>query len=74
MDIDELMMASSSPAIEEEVVSAAEDKCDYFTSLSIENHMIITACVKRIMYKIIADCHYDKFVSIINHTVITVYV
>ena len=68
------MMAQSPPAIEEEVVNAAEDECSHFTSLSIENHMIITACVKRIIYKIIADCHYDKFVSIINHTVITVYV
>ena len=74
IDIDEFMMALSPPAIEEEVVNAAEDECRHFTSLSIENHMIIMACVKRIIDKIIADCHCNKFVSIINHTVITVYV
>ena len=49
--IDELMMASSPPAIEEEVVNAAEDECRHFTSLSIENHMIIMTCVKRITDK-----------------------
>ena len=37
--IDELTMASSPPAIEEEVVNAAEDESSHF--LSIENHMII---------------------------------
>ena len=74
IDIDELMMASSPPAIEEEVVNAAEDGCGHFTSLSIVNHMIITACVKRIIYKIITDYRYNKIVSIINHTVITMYV
>ena len=65
-------MASSPPAIE--VVNAAEDECDHSSSLSIENHMIIMACVKRIIYKMITVCHYDKSVSTINHTVITVYV
>ena len=59
IDIDELMMASSPPAIEEEVVNAAEDGCGHFTSVSIVNHMIITACVKRIIYKFIADCCYN---------------
>ena len=68
------MMAQSPPAIEEEVVNAAEDECSHFTSLSIENHMIIMACVERIIYIIIADCHHNKLVSIINHTIITVYV
>ena len=36
MDIDELMMASLSPAIEEEVVSAAKDECSHFSYLSTE--------------------------------------
>ena len=72
IDIDKLMVASSPPVIE--VVNAAEDECDHFSSLSIENYMIIMACVKRIIYKIIADCHFNKFASIINHTVIIVYV
>ena len=66
-------MASSPPAIEEEVVNAAEDGCGHFSFLSIVNHMIITACVKRTVYKSIADCCYNKFVFIINHTVITIY-
>ena len=57
IDIDELMMASSPLAIEEEVVNAAEDGCGHFTSFSIVNRMIITACVKRIIYKIVTDCH-----------------
>ena len=74
IDINELMMASSPPTIEEEVVNAAEDECGHFTSLSIINHMIIMACVKRIIDKIIADCRCNKFVSIMNHTVITAYV
>ena len=65
------MMASLPPAIEEEAVSAAEDEYGHFTSLSIKNHMIIIACVKRIIDKIIADCRCNKFVSIMNHTVIT---
>ena len=68
------MMASSPPAIEEEVVNAAEDECGHFTSLSIENHMIIMACINKIITKIIADCHCNIFVSIMNHTVITAYV
>ena len=41
IDIDELMMASPPPTLQEEVVNAAEDECGHFTSLSIENHMII---------------------------------
>ena len=53
IDIDKFTVASSPPAIE--VVNAAEDGCGHFTSLSIVNHMIITACVKRIIYKIITD-------------------
>ena len=68
------MMAPSPPAIEEEVVNAAEDECGHFTSLSIKNHMIIMACIKRIIDKIIADCRCNIFVSIMNHTVITAYV
>ena len=55
------------------MVNAAEDRYGHFSFLSIVNHMIITACVKRIIYKMIVDCRYNKFVSIINHTVITMY-
>ena len=51
IDIDEFMMASSPPAIEEEVVNAAEDECGHFTSISIANHMIIMACVKKPLIK-----------------------
>ena len=67
-------MTPSPRATEEEVVTAAEDEFGHFTSLSIINHMIIMACVKRIIDKITADCRRNKFVSIMNHTVITAYV
>ena len=41
ISIKEFMMTPPPRATEEEVVTAAEDEFGHFTSLSIENHMII---------------------------------